>query len=214
MNPNIDDILNDHFPTLLDTDLIKSIKEHAVYQEVNEGDLLMDIGSIIKNIPMIISGSVKVIREDEEARELLLYYVRPGETCAMSLTCCMAFKRSEIRAVAQEKVTMLAIPVDFMDEWMKYRDWRSFVMNTYRMRFEELLDAVDSIAFHRMDERVLKYLQEKSNSLNTNEISMSHHDIAVDLNSSREVISRILKQMERNKLVKLGRNNIKLLSEA
>lgn len=214
MNPNIDDILNDHFPTLLDTDLINSIKEHAVYQEVNEGDLLMDIGSIIKNIPMIISGSVKVIREDEEARELLLYYVRPGETCAMSLTCCMAFKRSEIRAVAQEKVTMLAIPVDFMDEWMKYRDWRSFVMNTYRMRFEELLDAVDSIAFHRMDERVLKYLQEKSNSLNTNEISMSHHDIAVDLNSSREVISRILKQMERNKLVKLGRNNIKLLSEA
>lgn len=214
MNPNIDDILNDHFPTLLDTDLINSIKEHAVYQEVNEGDLLMDIGSIIKNIPMIISGSVKVIREDEEARELLLYYVRPGETCAMSLTCCMAFKRSEIRAVAQEKVTMLAIPVDFMDEWMKYRDWRSFVMNTYRMRFEELLDAVDSIAFHRMDERVLKYLQEKSNSLNTNEISMSHHDIAVDLNSSREVISRILKQMERNKLVKLGRNNIKLLLEA
>ena len=87
-------------------------------------------------------------------------------------------------------------------------------MNTYRMRFEELLDAVDSIAFHRMDERVLKYLQVKSNSLNTNEISMSHHDIAVDLNSSREVISRILKQMERNKLVKLGRNNIKLLLEA
>ena len=214
MIPNIDDILNNHFPTLLDTDLINGIKEHAVYEEVNEGDLLMDIGSIIKNIPMIISGSVKVIREDEEARELLLYYVRPGETCAMSLTCCMAFKRSEIRAVAQEKVTMLAIPVDFMDEWMKYRDWRSFVMNTYRMRFEELLDAVDSIAFHRMDERVLKYLQEKSNSLNTNEISMSHHDIAVDLNSSREVISRILKQMERNKLVKLGRNNIKLLAEA
>ncbi|MFM1875908.1 MAG: hypothetical protein RL266_1645 [Bacteroidota bacterium] len=214
MNPNIDDILNDHFPTLLDTDLIMAIKEHAVYQEVEEGDLLMDIGSVIKNIPMIISGSVKVMREDDEARELLLYYVRSGETCAMSLTCCMAFKRSEIRAVAQEKVTMLSIPVDFMDEWMKYRDWRSFVMNTYRMRFEELLDALDSIAFHRMDERVLKYLQEKSNSLNTDEINLSHHDIAVDLNSSREVISRILKQMERQKLVKLGRNKIKLLAEA
>lgn len=211
MNPNINDILNDYFPTLLDTDLIDGIKQHGVYKEVEEGDLLMDIGSVIKNIPMIISGSVKVMREDEEARELLLYYVRPGETCAMSLTCCMAFKRSEIRAVAQEKVTMLSIPVDFMDEWMKFRDWRSFVMNTYRMRFEELLDALDSIAFHRMDERVLKYLQEKSNSLNTDEINMSHHDIAVDLNSSREVISRILKQMERKKLVKLGRNKIKLL---
>jgi CRP/FNR family transcriptional regulator len=104
----------------------------------------------------------------------------------------------------------LAIPVDFMDEWMKFRDWRSFVMNTYRMRFEELLETVDSIAFHRMDERVLKYLQEKANSLNTEEIHMSHQDIAVDLNSSREVISRILKQMEKKGLVKLGRNKILL----
>lgn len=211
MNQNIEEILDKHFPSLLDTDLIEGIKEHAIYQEVEQGDLLMDIGSVIKNIPMIVSGSIKVIREDEDGNELMLYYVNPGETCAMSLTCCMAFKRSEIRAVAQEKVTMLAIPVDFMDEWMKFRDWRSFVMNTYRMRFEELLETVDSIAFHRMDERVLKFLQEKANSLNTEEIHMSHQDIAVDLNSSREVISRILKQMEKKGLVKLGRNKIQLL---
>ncbi len=212
MKPEIDQILDKHFPTLLDTDLVIGIKEQAVFKEVNEGDLLMDIGSVIKTIPMIISGSIKVIREDEEGNELMLYYVRSGETCAMSLTCCMAFKRSEIRAVAQEKVTMLAIPVDYMDEWMKYRDWRSFVMNTYRMRFEELLEAIDSIAFHRMDERLFKYLIERANSLDTEEIQMSHQEIAVDLNSSREVISRILKQMERKGLVKLGRNKIKLLS--
>jgi CRP/FNR family transcriptional regulator len=211
MNQNIEEILDKHFPSLLDTDLIEGIKEHAIYQEVEQGDLLMDIGSVIRNIPMIVSGSIKVIREDEDGNELMLYYVNPGETCAMSLTCCMAFKRSEIRAVAQEKVTMLAIPVDFMDEWMKFRDWRSFVMNTYRMRFEELLETVDSIAFHRMDERVLKFLQEKANSLNTEEIHMSHQDIAVDLNSSREVISRILKQMEKKGSVKLGRNKIQLL---
>lgn len=211
MIKNIDSILNDHFPTLLDTELIEGIKAHAEYQEIEEGDLLMDIGATIKWIPMIISGSVKVMREDEEGRELMLYYVHPGETCAMSLTCCMAFKRSEIRAIAQESVTMLAVPVDYMDEWMRFRDWRSFVMNTYRMRFEELLDALDSIAFHKMDERVLKYLNEKANSMNAEEVNMSHQEIAVDLNSSREVISRILKQMERKKLVKLGRNKIKLL---
>ncbi len=211
MNPSIEQLLENHFPTILDTELVEGIKEHATYVEVEEGDLLMDIGGKISTIPMIISGSVKVIREDEEGRELLLYYLKPGETCAMSLTCCMAFKRSEIRAVAQENVTMLAIPVDFMDEWMKFRDWRSFVMNTYRMRFEELLEAVDSIAFHRMDDRLLKYLHDKSNSLNTEEIQMSHQDIAVDLNSSREVISRILKQMENKGLVKLGRNKIILL---
>ena len=191
--------------------MVEGIKEHATYVEVEEDDLLMDIGSKINTIPMIISGSVKVMRENEEGHELLLYYLQPGETCAMSLTCCMAFKRSEIRAVAQEKVTMLIIPVEFMDEWMKFRDWRSFVMNTYRMRFEELLDAVDSIAFHRMDERLLKYLSDNSNSLNASEIHMSHQEIAVDLNSSREVISRILKQIERNGLVKLGRNRIQLL---
>jgi len=211
MSASVEELLSNYFPTILDTDLVEGIKEHATYVEVEEDDLLMDIGSKINTIPMIISGSVKVMREDEEGHELLLYYLQPGETCAMSLTCCMAFKRSEIRAVAQEKVTMLAIPVEFMDEWMKFRDWRSFVMNTYRMRFEELLDAVDSIAFHRMDERLLKYLSDKSNSLNASEIHMSHQEIAVDLNSSREVISRILKQMERNGLVKLGRNKILLL---
>ncbi|MCB0755951.1 MAG: Crp/Fnr family transcriptional regulator [Flavobacteriales bacterium] len=209
---NIEQILDKNFPSLLDTELIEGLKQNAEYRQVAEGDLLMDIGSVIKFIPMIISGSVKVMREDEDGNELLLYYVSPGETCAMSLTCCMAFKRSEIRAIAQEPVEMLAVPVDFMDEWMKYRDWRSYVMNTYRMRFEELLEALDSIAFHKIDERVLKYLEEKANSLNTEEIQMSHQEIAVDLNSSREVISRILKQMERKKLLKLGRNKILLLN--
>jgi CRP/FNR family transcriptional regulator len=211
---SIEQLLEKHFPTILDTDLVKEIVANATHKEVGEDDLLMDIGSKINTIPMIISGSVKVIREDEESHELLLYYLQPGETCAMSLTCCMAFKRSEIRAVAQEKVTMLTIPVEFMDEWMKFRDWRSFVMNTYRMRFEELLEAVDSIAFHRMDERLLKYIKDKSNSLNASEIHMSHQEIAVDLNSSREVISRILKQMENKGMVKLGRNKILLLEVA
>jgi CRP/FNR family transcriptional regulator, anaerobic regulatory protein len=214
MKQTIEDILSNNFPTILDTDLVEGIKAHASYREVKEGDLLMDIGSKISTIPMIISGSVKVMREDEEGHELLLYYLNRGETCAMSLTCCMAYKRSEIRAVAQEDVTMLAIPVEYMDEWMKYRDWRSFVMNTYRLRFEELLEAVDSIAFLKTDERLLKYMREKAQSLNSNLIHISHHDIAVDLNSSREVISRILKQMEIKKLVKLGRNNIELLQGA
>ena len=211
MDQSIEQLLENHFPTLLDTDLVEGIKEHGTYREVEEGDLLMDIGSKISTIPMIISGSVKVMREDEDGNELMLYYLRGGETCAMSLTCCMAYKRSEIRAVAQEPVQMITIPVEYMDEWMKFRDWRSFVMNTYRLRFEELLEALDSIAFLKMDERLLKYLNEKSNTIGSQEIQMSHQEIAVDLNSSREVISRILKQMERKGEVKLGRNKIQLL---
>lgn len=213
MNTKILEILSNNFPSLLDTELVNAIAENATYREVKEGDLLMDIGSTIKNIPMVVSGSVKVTREDENGNELLLYYVRPGESCAMSLTCCMAFKRSEIRAVAQEPVEILSIPVEFMDGWMMYRDWRSFVMNTYRLRFEELLDTVDSIAFHRMDERVMKFLNEKSDAMNTDEINISHQEIAVDLNSSREVMSRILKQLEKKGLVKLGRNKIFLVRD-
>lgn len=213
MEMSVEEILDKHFPTILDTELVEGIKAHATYREIEEGDLLMDIGNVISTIPMIISGTVKVMREDEEGNELLLYYLRGGETCAMSLTCCMAYKRSEIRAVAQEKVTMLTIPVEYMDEWMKYRDWRSFVMNTYRMRFEELLEALDSIAFLKMDERLWKYLREKANSLDTDEIGISHQDIAYDLNSSREVISRLLKQMERKGVLKLGRNKIELLAQ-
>jgi CRP/FNR family transcriptional regulator, anaerobic regulatory protein len=212
MNQSIKEILQQNFPTILDTGLVEGISEHGVYKEVEEGDLLMDIGAKISTIPMIVSGSVKVMREDEEGHEILLYYLSKGETCAMSLTCCMAYKRSEIRAVAQENVSMIVVPVEFMDEWMMYRDWRSFVMNTYRMRFEELLEALDSIAFLKMDERLLKYLDERSIKMNSKEIPMSHQEIAVDLNSSREVISRILKQMERKGIVKLGRNKIQLLT--
>ncbi len=208
-----EDILQAHFPTILDTELINRIVEHADFREVDEGDLLMDIGGIIRTIPMIISGSIKVMREDDEGNELLLYYLRAGETCAMSLTCCMAFKRSEIRAVAQEPVTMLSIPVSDMEDWMVYRDWRSFVMNTYRLRFEELLEALDSIAFLKMDERLWKYLLEKANTLDTREIHISHQEVAYDLNSSREVISRLLKQMERKQMLRLGRNKIELFLE-
>ncbi len=211
MKQDIGALLKAHFPTILDTDLVNGIIEHGSYREMEEGDILMDIGSKINTIPMIIRGSVKVMREDDEGNEILLYYLGAGETCAMSLTCCMAYKRSEIRAEALEKVEMIAIPVEFMDEWMKFRDWRSFVMNTYRMRFEELLEALDSIAFHNMDERILKYLQEKANVLDAKEIHVSHQAIAADLNSSREVISRILKQMEHKKMLKLGRNKIQLL---
>jgi len=180
---------------------------------MSSGDMLMDIGAVIDTVPLIISGTIKVMREDDEGNEILLYYLHAGETCAMSLTCCMAFKRSEIRAVAQEDVSMITIPVNFLDEWMIYRDWRAFVMNTYRMRFEELLEALDNIAFLKMDERIWKYLQDRANALDTDEIETSHQEIAYDLNSSREVISRILKQLERKGMLKLGRNRIKLLED-
>lgn len=159
---------------------------------------------------MIVSGSVKVMREDTDGHELLLYYLKAGETCAMSLTCCMEGRKSEIRAVAVEPVKMIVLPVAFMEEWMRFRDWRSFVMNTYVRRFEELLETVDSIAFQRMDERLENYLITKAKGVDSKLLTVSHQEVAQDLNTSREVISRLLKQMERHGKLKLGRGKIEL----
>jgi CRP/FNR family transcriptional regulator, anaerobic regulatory protein len=208
---NINEILSAHFPQILDTELVKGIITHGKLMTIPEGEYMMDIGSPIRSIPMIVSGTVKVMREDDEGRELLLYYLKGGETCAMSLTCCMDGRKSEIRAEAVEDVTIISLPVQFMDEWMAYRDWRAFVMRTYARRFEELLETIDNIAFRRMDERLEDYLRNKVESTGAKMLHVSHQDIATDLNTSREVVSRLLKQMEHSGMVKLGRNKIEVV---
>ncbi|MCF8256135.1 MAG: Crp/Fnr family transcriptional regulator [Flavobacteriales bacterium] len=207
---NIADILAKNFPKILDTDLVKGIIGNGKLESIDEGDYLIDIGSPIRTIPMIVSGSVKVMREDADGNELLLYYLKAGETCAMSLTCCMEGRKSEIRAVAVDPVQMIALPVALMDEWMRFRDWRSFVMNTYAKRFEELLETIDSIAFQRMDERLENYLITKAKGTESKLLTVSHQEVAQDLNTSREVISRLLKQMEKRGKLKLGRGKIEL----
>ena len=207
----IPEILSAHFPQILDTELVKGIITHGKLMTIPEGEYMMDIGSPIRSIPMIVSGTVKVMREDDEGRELLLYYLKGGETCAMSLTCCMDGRKSEIRAEALEDVTIISLPVQFMDEWMAYRDWRAFVMRTYARRFEELLETIDNIAFRRMDERLEDYLRNKVESTGAKMLHVSHQEIATDLNTSREVVSRLLKQMEHSGMVKLGRNRIEVV---
>jgi CRP/FNR family transcriptional regulator, anaerobic regulatory protein len=207
----IDDILAKHFPKIQDTELLNGIKANGKIVTIEEGEYMIDIGSPIKSIPMVVSGTVKVMREDGDGNELLLYYLKAGETCAMSLTCCMEGRKSEIRAVAAENVSMIALPVQFMDAWMQYRDWRAFVMNTYARRFEELLETIDSIAFQRMDERIEHYIQTLAHDSGSSLLTISHQDIAQDLNTSREVISRLLKQMEKRGKLKLGRGKIELI---
>jgi CRP/FNR family transcriptional regulator len=194
------------FPDITDVNLFKEIEKNSKLQSFDDGDIIMDSGMPIKFIPLLLQGNIKILREDELGNELLMYYLQPGDTCTMSLTCCMANRKSEIRAIAEGRVTMLAVPVNFMDDWMiRYTDWKNFVMNTYRKRFEELLNTVDQIAFKKMDERLENYLKEKSIVTKTNEIKITHQEIANDLNSSREVISRLLKQLEKQGKVKLNR---------
>lgn len=199
------------FPDFISSELIDAIDEVSVIKEFNADDILIDSGGYIKSIPLMISGLVKIIKEDEDGNELLMYYLAPGQTCTVSLTCCMSQRKSEIKAIVEEPSKMMLIPIRYMDEWMaQYKDWKNFVMNNYRSRFEELFQTIDCIAFHKLDERLVTYLKTKAKAKDTLVLKATHQDIAYDLNSSREVISRLLKQLEKEGRISLGRNKIDL----
>jgi CRP/FNR family transcriptional regulator len=195
--------------------LQKEIETKGRKVSVKAGEIIVDHGQIIQNIPLVISGTIKVSRVDESGKELLLYYVNPSESCAMTFTCCMDHKQnSEIKAVAEDDVEMIMIPSQLMDEWMtKYPSWKSYVMRNIQTRFDELLKTIDHIAFDKMDERLIHYLKEKSKAHHSPLLNVSHQQIADELATSREVVSRLLKKLENDKKLLLYRNQIKLLSE-
>ncbi|HSJ67768.1 MAG TPA: Crp/Fnr family transcriptional regulator [Anditalea sp.] len=189
--------------------LIDQIDQYGKIYEFEPGQTIIEPGQYIKMIPIILEGSVKVMRRGDDGHDLFLYYIEGGDTCAISLTCCSTAQQSEIMAIAEEKTTILGIPVNKHEEWTnEFTQWKDFVASTYQKRFQELLGVIDDIAFKKMDERLLKYLVVKSKQLNTLELPITHQEIAKELGSSREVISRLLKQLEKRKLVELGRNII------
>ncbi len=204
----------EQFKAIFEPDLVLAIEKHAKLVSIKAGDVILDIGQVVRTMPIILSGSVKVSRIDEDGKELLLYYVNPNESCAMTFTCCMQQYPSEIKAVAEEDVDMLVIPVSLMDEWLvKYPTWKSFVMKTIRFRFHEMLNVIDQIAFQKLDERLVYYLKEKSKVTGSTLINLSHEQIASELATTRVVISRLLKVLENNNKVLLYRNQIKLLRD-
>ncbi|MGQ1786700.1 MULTISPECIES: Crp/Fnr family transcriptional regulator [unclassified Saccharicrinis] len=213
MTHNIKEIINAKFPSLYEEGLLDEIQEHGRIIEFLPGDKLIEIGAYIKQMPLLIDGTIKISREDSEGNELLLYYLNSGETCAMSLTCCMGDAKSNVRATAIEEAEIIMLPVTKMDEWIKkYDSWKNFIFRAYRIRFEEMLQTIDSIAFMKMDERLSRYLLERSKELNQNILSLTHQEIASDLNTSREVVSRLLKQLEKLGRIKLHRNNVEIIS--
>lgn len=191
--------------------LIDEIVSSAKLVEFKEGDVLIDIGRYIKTVPLLINGAIKIMREDLDKGELLLYFIEKGDTCAMTLACCVGDKKSEVKAVAENDGLVAMIPVSKMEEWLgKYKTWRAFVMESYNNRFIELLGALDNIAFTNMDSRLYNYLLEKSQVNRSNTINKTHKEIAEDLNSSRVVISRLLKVLENEGKIKLNRNSVEL----
>ncbi|HYM94762.1 MAG TPA: Crp/Fnr family transcriptional regulator [Chitinophagaceae bacterium] len=206
--------LTEIFKHTFEPDLLKEIEKKSTIISAKAGDTIIDIGQVIRVIPVILSGSIKISRMDEEGRELLLYYVNANESCAMTFTCCMQQYPSEIKAIAEEDTELLAIPITVMDEWMmKYPTWKSFVMKTIRSRFKELLKTIDQIAFQKLDERLIQYLKEKSKVTGSSLVNLSHEQIAIEMATSRVVISRLLKKLENDKKLLLYRNQIKLLKD-
>ncbi|MCR9286445.1 MAG: Crp/Fnr family transcriptional regulator [Bacteroidetes bacterium] len=209
---DIQGLLRQHFPQIAEKSLQDAIIEVGKVMHFRAGEVIMDFGSYIRLVPLMIEGSIKVIREDDEGNELFLYFLNPGETCSMSFTCCMMHKKSIIRTIAEDNVTLIGIPIQYMDEWMtKYQSWKNFVMTSYDNKMHELVKTIDTIAFKKMDVRLLDYLNKKTKAQNSKVIHTTHQNIAYDLNASREAISRLLKQLEKMGSVRLGRNEIELL---
>jgi CRP/FNR family transcriptional regulator, anaerobic regulatory protein len=204
--------LHNKFGITFEVALLKELIEFGTYMEVDEGHILMRPGGFIRSVPIILRGSVKIVRSDADGREALLYYLGEKDSCAMSLTCCLNSRQSEITAVTDSPTQMIQVPVNKIEEWMtKYSSWKEYVFMTYQKRFDDLLTAIDQIAFLKLDERLIALLKKKSAQCKCTIFNVTHEELGNELATSREVISRLLKQLERMGRVKLSRNKIELL---
>ena len=205
-------ILDQAYSYIFEEALLNEIAKVAVYKEFKADDYLIEIGDYIKTMPLLLTGAIKILREDENGDELLLYFLERGDTCAMTLTCCMGQSKSRIRAIAETDGAMLMIPVEKMEEWLtKYKTWRNFVFDSYNVRLNEMLEAIDTLAFMNLDERLYKYLTDKAKVIGDTEIKNTHQEIAYEMHTSRVVISRLLKALELQGKIKLHRNKIEIL---
>ncbi|MCT4630411.1 Crp/Fnr family transcriptional regulator [Winogradskyella sp.] len=200
------------FSYLFDEIVLNNISKVADIKSFKKNDIIIDIGQELKYVPLLIQGNIKVLREDNEGSELLLYVLESGDTCAMSLTCCMAKSVSKIRAIADENTTVVMIPIDHMRNWFDTNDsWRNFILQSYQVRFDEMLETIDTLAFMKMDERLFKYLTDKVKLSASTNLEITHQEIAEDLHTSRVVVSRLLKQLEKEGRITLGRNKIHVI---
>jgi CRP/FNR family transcriptional regulator len=202
------------FSSVFEPELLAELETKSMVMQVNGGETMLNPGQTIRAVPIVLSGTFKVSRINEEGQELLLYYVKEGESCAMTFTCCMMAHASVIKGSAEEDSELLCIPVDVMDEWMvRYRTWKRYVMTTILNRFTEVLKSIDEVAFKKLDDRLVHYLREKSKATGSSLVNLSHQQIADELNTNRVVISRLLKKLELDKKLLLYRNQIKLLKD-
>lgn len=201
-----------NFSHIFESALIEEIIQVGVLKKVKENELLLDIGQKFDKIPLVLSGAIKISREDENGDEIALYFLEEGDTCNITFGSGLNSDKSKVRGVAEKDSEILFIPLEKLEEWMiKYKSWRNFVINSYNMRLSEMLEAIDTLAFLKMDKRLYKHLTDKVKIMQNNILTTTHEQIALDLNTSRVVISRLLKKLENEQKIKLYRNKIEVL---
>lgn len=206
--------LETKFSGVFEPKTINEICRHGQLKKYAADKILVDIGSSIKNMPVVLSGSIKVMTEDENGNELLLYYLESGETCAVTLNCCTVEKKSTVRALTETESEILLVPVEKIEEWMiKYQSWRRYILGSYNQRLNEMVSAIDNIVFHSLEKRLIRYLREKVALKKNSVLVISHQDIADDLYTTRVSISRLMRKLEANKLIEQQRNKITVLAE-
>jgi CRP/FNR family transcriptional regulator, anaerobic regulatory protein len=208
MDVKAGNLLNNRF-SFLGNELLMEIRESAVVRSLAEGKCFLEEGDYIKSFPLVLDGCLRVIRLNDEGNELLLYYLNPGEVCSMTLTCCMSLQKSNIKIVAETDSVVLSVPVEKLDKWVSdYKQWKEFMMFSYRNKFEELLKTIDSIAFTSLDKRLERFFEERFEVTGKTVFIGTHQDIAIQLNTSREVISRLLSHLEKSGKIITSRNRI------
>lgn len=202
----MDKMIEGAFPQF-QQELKEELEEKAQVKIFKEGEMLMKTGQYFRSVLLIVSGLIKVYREDEEGNEFFMYYLQPGQACALSMICATRKQASELMAKAVTETEVVMVPLEYMDAWMsKYKSWYYYVLENYRSRFNELLVTIDHIAFRNMDERLLFYLKRHRETLKTDILTLSNTEIAQELNSSREVISRLMKKLAEKGMIRLLKN--------
>lgn len=200
------------FPNLEDG-LYDEMIQHGEIKQAPAGTTMLKIGQTIRSTMLVLDGVVKLYQEDDEGNEFFIYHIQPGQACAVSMVCTYQQEKSQVTAKAMTDVTVLTVPLQYMDKWLsQYKSWHYFVIKTYRARYEELLRTINEIAFKNMDERLEFYLKGQVKQLGKH-VKLTHQDIATDLNSSREVISRLMKKMEKNGWIIINRNSFEWIKD-
>ena len=204
--------LNDYYSDIFEKELIDEIINVGHFDKIKSGELLIDIGNEMTHIPLILDGVVKIMRREKEGEEFLLYFLERGDTCAISFVNCINKKRSIFKGVVEKDMEGIFLPVDYIDDWLvKYKSWRHFIIDSYHFRLLEMVESIDSLAFLKMNQRVLKHLSDKAKISNSIDLEVTHQEIADDLNTSRVVITRLIKELHDEGKIHSTRNKIKVL---